>query len=143
MAVSDSSEEEFDRGTFADALQQRRFLSPQIQVSRPEINAERLCPVATLDMSPRDGAKDPVAKKPKEVPQEVEPVLASAKKAPPISAPRSWRFASMRHCGTRASADIYSCSVRLPALARCLGVGPNGYCPRPSSTWTISRAGRR
>ena len=61
-------------------------------------------------MSPRDGAKDPVAKKPKEVPQEVEPaVLASAKKAaakampknfagrsPPISAPRSWRFAAMK-----------------------------------------------
>ncbi|CAE7623002.1 unnamed protein product [Symbiodinium sp. CCMP2592] len=35
--VEDSSEEEFDRGTFADALQQRNFLSPLIQVSRPEI----------------------------------------------------------------------------------------------------------
>ncbi|CAE7679516.1 pol [Symbiodinium sp. CCMP2592] len=83
--VSDSSEEEFDRGTFADALQQRNFLSPLIQ--------------------------DPVAKnKPKAPEPPVEPVRAEAKAAskampmpknfagrtPPNTANRSWRFAAMK-----------------------------------------------
>ena len=50
VAVSDSSEEEFDKGTFADALQQRSFLSPQIQVSRPEIMLNHCVRLPTLDI---------------------------------------------------------------------------------------------
>ena len=97
VAVSDSDEDEFDKGTFADVSKDRSFVSPQAQVSRPDISSSGALCTGFLDPLFADASGS-------DTPEEAGRAREGGPEAGPEA--REARKAGVgRHCGSEGQSE--------------------------------------